>query len=288
MILFNGCSFSTSKGIDASLHYLIWPKLLSDKMNMPFGNLAFEGKSNTFILKELYTYLIWAKQGRKKLPKIVVVQLTDFFRDHVFFRNASGRLQPNDFDSQLFKNEGWVKTKSANAFRNIREKTLADKSLDKDSVLGGGAMLRTWMYDKNKKEFKGNDAFIGDDTFNEPMIRNIYELLNLQKLCDELKIKLFVLNFFGWKNIMFDDPLFKELNKHIFILKNISYNYNFYEYMLEMGFDRPDGYHFNIDGHKHIAELVYDYITNNNKAHYEEPIYKAWYKDQTLDLFDYT
>jgi len=69
MILVNGCSFSTSASLKEHVQDLIWPNLLASQLDMEVINFAKEGKSNRHICRELFTYLIWAKQEKKELLK---------------------------------------------------------------------------------------------------------------------------------------------------------------------------------------------------------------------------
>jgi len=256
MILVNGCSFSTNTQLDRKVSHLTWPNVLSDKLNTQVENFAFPGKSNRLIFRQLYTYLIWAKQGKAKLPKYVVMQTTDNFRDHIFSNAKTNLFKPNNFVSQI-EMRYWLKMVSWNGY-------LANKQTKK--YKGVGSTLRYLATRRKNRAFiiEEDEVPIMDESLREPELRHALEIISLQRLCKELEIKFCILPFFGfYSHNIHLDPLYKEIHQGDFCTTDMQ-NGLFY-YLSGNGFNRTDGYHFNIDGHKFIADTVYDFLTNDKK-----------------------
>jgi len=264
MILVNGCSFSTSASLKEHVQDLIWPNLLASQLDMEVINFAKEGKSNRHICRELFTYLIWAKQEKKELPKYVVMQTSDHFRDHFFNSRYSGKMKPNDFDSQLCR--------PRHNFHKIYSHRAAVDEKNYNENLG------TKLLVKNKKRSRSYD--IGDKSLKEPMLRNLIEQISLQNLCTQLNIPLIVFNMFGFDNKIDEDPLYHELDKSNYVISDPTKG--MYEHMVSLSFDRPDKYHFNVDGHEFISDSIYDFITDGKTVDHI-PYTGEWHEP-----FDYT
>jgi len=261
MILINGCSFSTSTSLDPEHKNLNWPEILSDKMDMPIINLSLQGKSNRLIYKELYTYLIWAKHKRKDLPKYVIMQTSDNFRDHIFSGNKSGRILPNNFDTQVGDyGKYYLKLFSWRGYELQKNEKHTGSFLRR--ILRVGVKNVIDNEEKYEEQLYSETRPVGDTTLVEPKLRSLIEHCSFQKLCKELNIPLLILNFYGFKD-MEEDPLYKELDMNTFISNQaITGLYNHLELF---GFDKTDGFHFNIDGHLYISDIVYDYFINNKR-----------------------
>lgn len=259
MILINGCSFSTPTDLRKDLKAYIWPKLLANKLKTKLKIYAAPGKSNRLIYRELYTYLIWAKQGKVEMPKQVVMQTTDNFRDHFFKNSRSGELKPNNLISQM--NMGnYVKMASWNGYLKLKKDNPNQKTL--------GAKLNVFVVGLNSKnktlETREHEIDIGDVSLREPELRHALEIISLQQLCKSLNVKLCILPFFGFYSHNIDlDPLLSEIDQNDFCTTDMK-NGIFY-YLDSNGFDRTDGYHFNVDGHKFVSDTVYDFLVHNKK-----------------------
>lgn len=262
MILVNGCSFSTDVSLEEHLKNFIWSNLLASQLDMEVINFAQEGKSNRHICRELFTYLIWAKQGKKELPKYVVMQTSDHFRDHMFNFVYSGNLKPNNFDSQLIDPK--------HNFHKIFSQKASDIALP-DSL---GTKVIVYGPD-GKFEYR-----IGDLTLREPMLRNIIEQISLQNLCAQLGIPLIVFNMFGFTSRVDEDPLYHELDKSNYVISDPTKG--MYEHMVSLSFDRTDRYHFNVDGHEFMSDSIYDFITDGKTVDHI-PYTGEWHEP-----FDYT
>ena len=248
MILINGCSFSTSRGLQKEFEDLNWVNILSKQLQQPIINLSHEGKSNGWIYRELYSYLIWAKQGLKELPECVIMQTSDFFRDHAFAAQKSRSFKPNNFDSQLFDNRRNVVKLGNHGWHNY----LLNNNLDvNDTVSIVGKEIINGKIEKYSVP-------ICDSSRREQQLRYLMQIHSLEQLCKNLNIKFFLFNFWNFHTRIKLDPLYKELNKNNFILKN--QQKSFYTYMRQSGFDTTDEMHFNIDGHKFISDIVYNFL----------------------------
>ena len=262
MILVNGCSFSTDASLEENVKDSIWSNLLASRLNMKVINFAQQGKSNRHICRELFTYLIWAKYGKKELPKYVVMQTSDHFRDHMFNVKYSGKMKPNDFDSQLCRPK--------HNFHKIYSQKASDIALP--FSLGTKVIVQV---PDQKLEYR-----IGDKTLREPMLRNLIEQISLQNLCDQLGIPLIVFNMFGFDNRIYEDPLYHELDKSNYVISDPTKG--LYEHMVSLSFDRTDKYHFNIDGHEFMSDSIYDFITDGKTVDHM-PYTGEWHEP-----FDYT
>jgi hypothetical protein len=261
MILVNGCSFSTPTGLDPELENFNWPEILSDKMNIPIKNLSHEGKSNRLIYKELYTYLIWAKQNKVEFPKYVIMQTSDNFRDHIFSGQKSGRMLPNDFESQFdIPGKQYVKLFSWKGHLMQKDKKHSGSVLKR--IVPYTSRIRNSHGVIKKEETQIEHIPVGDTTLVEPKLRSLIEHCSLQKLCKELDIPLLILNFYGFKGVQ-EDPLYKELDMNMFISNQAQKG--LYNHLEVFGFDKTDDYHFNVDGHLYITDIVYDYFINNKQ-----------------------
>ena len=259
MILVNGCSFSTNVGLRDDLREYIWPNMLSEKLKFKVRNLSHYGKSNRLIYRELYSYLIWAKQGKVEMPKIVIMQTTENFRDHVYLYKKSGRFKPNNLESQL-DIENWTKL--------VTHKSVVLNYQSKIMKGLGSSLKSVDFFDKKDGTgitVKQKEELLYDETLREPELRQAQEIISLQALCEKMDLKLCIVPFFGFysHNVM-QDPLYKEINQRQFLLSDLKGG--MFDYLINHFFDMTDGYHFNVDGHKFIADAIYNFFKNDVKV----------------------
>ena len=285
MILINGCSLSTAAGLNFPpydnkpfLKKYIWPNLLSEKLNAPIINLAEEGKSNSIIFKQLYTYLIWAAEKKVEMPTRVIMQIIDFKRDHAFLHSRSGKLKPNNLETQLTL-DYYVKTFSASYEYYLKRKNISTYKTP---------ITTNVTYEiKEKLDYPiRREVGIGDISTREVQLRNLLEIHALQTLCEKLKIEFTLLNFWAFYENTKEDPLYEILDKSKFVLEN--QNTNFYHYMVGSNFTMPDGSHFGLDGHKFISDIVYNFISNKVKFNFPDNIGNLRRSLKAKAVFDYT
>ena len=258
MILINGCSFSTNQGMRDDLSEYIWPNMLSEKLKLKVKNLSHHGKSNRLIYRELYSYLIWAKQGKVEMPKFVIMQTTENFRDHVYLYKKSGNFKPNNLESQLDIGN-WARLVTyKNVVLNYQSKIM--KGL-------GSTLKSVDFFEKKDGEgvtVKKIEEPLYDETLREPELRQLQEIISLQVLCEKMSLKLCIVPFFGFysHNVM-QDPLYKEINQDQFLLSDLKDG--MFDYLINNFFDVTDGYHFNVDGHKFLADVIYDFLKSDVK-----------------------
>lgn len=259
MILVNGCSFSTNHGLRNDLSEYIWPNILSEKLELKVKNLSHYGKSNRLIYRELYSYLIWAKQGKVEMPKFVIMQTTENFRDHVYLYKKSGRFKPNNLESQLDIGN-WTKLVThKRVLLNYQSKIME----------GLGSSLKSVDFFEKKDgtgiTVKQQEELLYDETLREPELRQAQEIISLQALCEKMGLKLCIVPFFGFysHNVM-QDPLYSEIDQSQFLLSDLKDG--MFSHMINNFFDMTDGYHFNIDGHKFLADVIYNFLKNDVKV----------------------
>lgn len=284
MILLNGCSLSTSAGLNFPpyndkplLKKHIWPNLLSEKLNEPIINLAEEGKSNSFIFRQLYTYLTWAMEKKVEMPTRVIMQIIDFKRDHLFAHSCSGRFKPNDLESQL-NLDYFTKIYSASYenYLKLQKKSIWDIPITTNV---------TYIIREENDNPIRREVGIGDISTREVQLRNLLEIHALQTLCEKLEIEFTLLNFWAFYENTREDPLYEILDKSKWVLEN--QNTNFYYYMIGSNFTMPDRSHFGLDGHKFISDIVYNFISNNVKFDFDDRIGNNRAL-QRKKVFDYT
>ena len=282
MILISGCSFSTDTGLDEGQENLIWPVLVANRLGLKYKNFSEPGKSNSLIIRNLYTYLIWVKAGRFRKPSHILLQLTDSFRDHMVKHTHSGEFKPNNIDSQISLAH-WEKKISWNGY-------LAKKASGEN---GMGSKLQIIAPSGTKKSTQNSEEIkialehytydIGDESLREPQLRLLIEIDSLQRLCKEMKIPLSIINFWGFDHHLNPDPLYNNIDRSDFLINNM--HYGLYDHLVEHSFRETDGFHFNIDGHKYISDLVCNFIKTRKQIKVYEPTYR---KVRPLRLMDYT
>lgn len=281
MILINGCSFSTHTGLEKGKEDLIWPVLVAKRLGLKYKNFAYPGKSNNLIIRNLYTYLIWVKAGRFKKPSHVLLQLTDSFRDHVFKHTHSGLFKPNNIDSQITLGH-WEKKISWNGY--LAKRASGGKGMGSTlHITTTRGSARTQTSEEIPLSLEPYAYDIGDETLREQQLRLLIEIDSLQRLCKEMKIPLSIINFWGFDHHLNPDPLYNNIDRSDFMINNI--HYGLYDHLVEHSFRETDGYHFNIDGHKYISDVVCNFIKTRKQIKVYEPTYR---KVRPLRLMDYT
>jgi hypothetical protein len=285
MILLNGCSFSTNAGLNFPpyndkpfLKKHIWPNLLSEKLNEPIINLAEQGKSNSLIFRQLYTYLIWAAEKKVEMPTSVIMQIVDFKRDHAFLHSRSGKLKPNDLETQLTL-DNYIKIYSASYENYLREQKQSPWKTPVTTYV-------TYDIREELDHPVRREHGIGDISTREVQLRNLLEIHALQTLCKKLKIEFALLNFWAFYENTKKDPLYEILDKSKFVLEN--QNTNFYHYMVGSDFTMPDRSHFGLDGHKFISDIVYNFISNKVKFNFPDDVANGRRRIRATKVFDYT
>ena len=100
MILVQGCSYSHGDGLDRPLKHR-WPTLLSNILQKEVVNISEGGKCNFQMYYELFTWLMWAKRGKARLPEAIVWQTTAHNRDGIRMWRGSGDEKFNNLNSQI-------------------------------------------------------------------------------------------------------------------------------------------------------------------------------------------
>jgi hypothetical protein len=236
-ILVNGDSH-TAANIPDNIEGDPWPKILCDNINADLVNIAFDGKSNEWILEETIRYLI-----NDNTIDHVIIYYTVWDRLN-FYRNIkSFQWIPNNIKSQIER---------LNFFNYIKDRPR--KPQYHCYVNKQGAIL------KDKNDIKGI-SYTGDSS-------QIFEIITtgtltncLYQLCKSRNIGLTLINFDPIGDSK-DDIVWSQMPNELFLFSNnklSSINYDFSE-----KYEKPDLGHFEHAFHYDLADHV--------EAHYKNKI----------------
>jgi len=298
MILTVGCSFSASweafRGIN------VYSAQLAKLLDTDFYNMSISGQCNNRSYEQLHTVLLNARIGKFSPPKIIIWQLTDYFRQSVFRSSYSGKYKPCDLESQI--------SVQGNAFNPsifwqdykfiIQNKNNAKKSGDDATArFFHSKGLGTFIYYEflcssepeiyNDPRSMGLQPWkmpIGDVTLQYPFLKLGLYINTIQDLCDQMGIKLIIVNYYQAPNRkLLDDNIYKGINKDNFLLKD-HFNTGMYNHLLWKGFSKlEDNFHFGADAHLYQAHALYNFITKGEQIDAETEIHK-----NMSGGFDYT
>lgn len=298
MILLNGCSFSygTACTDPESNNY---GKLLESMLDEEVVNISEPSKNNFYMAFEILFFISHKLSLNEELPRIIIWQHSDNFRDHVSDWRFSGSWKPNNLKSIVGTDfrERFVKLYAWSALKKISDRInsyidLAKKATDnrsryhyiqqvekykKDTGMGSYIIQNTQLHDPPR-------FLVGDETFWLNEFRHAVNVFSVQNICKLHNIRLINYNYYGTKEEVISDPVFKQIDRSNYLIEN-SELYGMYNHLCCKGFDRPDNFHFNDASHLYQAELLYNFITNNTRLKVEETLH------ETLDEWpreDYT
>lgn len=300
MILLNGCSFSygTACTDPESNNY---GKLLEGMLDEEVINISEPSKSNFYMAFEILFFISHKLSLNEELPRIIIWQHSDNFRDHVPDWRSSGSWKPNnlrsivsnDFGQRFIKLNVWSALKQisdrVNSYIDLARK--APDSLSRDRIdqqfkefkkrygMGSYIVQNTLLEEQLQTRY-----LVGDETFWLNEFRHAVNVLSVQNMCKLHNIRLINYNYYGTKEEVITDPVFNQIDRSNYLIEN-SELYGMYNHLCCKGFDRPDNFHFNDASHLYQAELLYNFITNNTRLKVEETLH------ETLDEWpreDYT
>lgn len=280
MILINGCSFSYGDALIDPVKYR-YSTFLGKKLDTEILNIAEASKDNFTMYFELHCYLSYVMQQKAKKPNIIIWQLTDTFRKGIVDWHASGTWRPGKLNSLLGNYHArHIKTIYWSHFQNIKDEFKRLFKIDKKKAIeyknekGMGSKL--WV---EKKPFN-----IGDETFIHNELTIGLYIFTIQQLCKSLGIRLIILNYYGTPVNVLKDPIYQNIDRKDYLISN-SEKWGLYNHLMWRGFDRPDDYHFNVDGHYYQADILSDFILHNKRITVEE---EAHSDITDFPVFDYT
>lgn len=281
MILFSGCSFTWGDTLKRNNRELLhYPHILSKMLNDTYLDLSMRGQCNYRAYEKIHTYLLSAIQKEVEMPKIIVWQLTDFFRRGIFKSKASGQQKPGDLKSQLFLEDYNTYAKSviwSNIYKMDSEKVNATEKNDLQKLedLKTKAFGTYLSYDFDDVEDRRE--YIGDTTLVQQSLTQGLNINTIQTLCDLYNIKLVIVNYYpAYDQKILNDNIYKSIDKNNFLLKD-HFKVGLYNHLFWKGFNRPDGFHMDCDAHLYQAHVLYNFIANNIQLEVEQEIYKAGY-----------
>jgi hypothetical protein len=238
LLLTNGCSLSSAKIPDGPSTEN-WTKHLGKKLNLKVLNLAEAGKNNFRIIEETTRFLITTDIK----VDMVVIQLTDWFRENFFKAEKSFNWVPGELDTQLY---------SQDCFRS-----------------------------RGHEEFAFTR--IGDRSLIYSIITYFTLLNSLQSLCEKKNIPFYIFYGWGFLDNIEDPIistidknrfLFKEFIPQ-FILMDYLEKKGLYV-------DKRDVKHPTLASHRYISELLYDLIkygkqVDSSEFKYNKPFIKYIY-----------
>ncbi len=282
MILVNGCSFSAGAQLktDADRYSNQLDNLLDEET---VCNIAANSKDNNFSYFELYSYILHAKtKSELTLPKIIIWQLTDYYRYNLPYYGSSGTWKPNDWYSFLgdhsfrtIKTIFWPRYFNIKRrLRHLRVNNQHEQAIIEEAIVGYGTQIiaqeAVWP--------------VGDSTFYLNELRTGVNIKSLEQLCEDNGIRLIIVNYFPFSKKAQEDPIIKSINYDNYLIANPGEG-GMYNNLLSMGFDQPDNYHFGEPGHRYQAEVLKGFIESKNKLVVEA------HKTHDYDLYpvhDYT
>ena len=288
MILINGCSFTDGTALKDSKYSYV--NILSSMLNQEIEDISEGSKNNFYMAFELSALLLNRHYNNKELPKIIIWQQTDVFRDHLpdFFH--SGSWKPNNLNSILGRKSvkfrdrfikviAWQRFSQILANRKLKTRDGQDSKILKDykTAYGMGSNI---IPDNSRK----NKAFLtGDDTFQLNEFRHAVNIINLQNLCDKLGVRLIHYNYYKPLPKLLNDPIVQLINRNDYVIEN-SLRGGMYNHLRWKGFGRPDDFHFDESAHYYQAHILYNYITNGTRLKVEEEPFD----EESMPLYDYT
>ena len=246
MLLSSGCSFTAGQYAEEHCFPTPYPVLASNRLKLKHGNLAEPGADNNYIINRAIKYLLTYDQFNLLSPKFVTVQTSDHFRKLIFKRTHSGVIKPN------------------------RRPTFKDRRCY--------TKINHWKYEKYTKkpssvitvrkmpfadgQIRGSDIVAyGDDTLNAQRQETLLLLNHLNTVCEERNIPLCIINYYGLGDWI-EDPLFRSLKSKYLIANPY---YGLYNELCWLGFNRPDGYHFDMEAHQWQAEAIVRFFKNEEQ-----------------------
>ncbi len=262
MILVNGCSFSA--GAQLENHEDRYSNQLDHLLDEEtVRNIAADSKDNNFSYFELYSYILHAKtKSELTLPKIIIWQLTDYYRYNLPYYGSSGTWKPNDWYSFLgnhsfrtIKTIWWPRYfKIQKHLKNLRVNNHHERAIIEESIRGFGTQILA----------EENGWPVGDSTFYLNELRTGVNIKSLELLCKDNGIQLIIVNYFPFSKKAQEDPIIKSINYDNYLIANPGEG-GMYNNLLRIGFDQPDNYHFGKAGHRYQAEVLKRFIESKNK-----------------------
>lgn len=281
MILLNGCSFSYGDSLKEPKKYR-YSTFLEKRLDTQIRNIAEASKDNFTMYFELHTYLNYVIAGKQEKPEIIIWQLTDTFRKSLPDWKASGSWIPGNINSLIGRyHKRNIKTIMWSKFQNIKSKY--KKILDTK----GEQEARKYKEEvgMGSKVLAENHSFLfGDETFIHNELWTGLHISTIQDLCDKLDIRLIIVNYYGTPANVLKDPIYSNINRDNYLIEN-SEKWGLYNHLMFRGFDRPDDFHFNVDGHYYQSDILYDYIVHNKRLKVEEESHPDI---SEFPVFDYT
>jgi len=262
VILVNGCSFSA--GAQLENHEDRYSNQLDHLLDEEtVRNIAADSKDNNFSYFELYSYILHAKtKSELTLPKIIIWQLTDYYRYNLPYYGSSGTWKPNDWYSFLgnhsfrtIKTIWWPRYfKIQKHLKNLRVNNHHERAIIEESIRGFGTQILA----------EENGWPVGDSTFYLNELRTGVNIKSLELLCKDNGIQLIIVNYFPFSKKAQEDPIIKSINYDNYLIANPGEG-GMYNNLLRIGFDQPDNYHFGKAGHRYQAEVLKRFIESKNK-----------------------
>ena len=308
MILLNGCSFSDGCQLSDVKH--AYPNLLRDMLDEEIIDLSEESKNNFYMAFELNAYILHKLHNNEELPRIIIWQHTDCFRNHLIDYNSSGTWKPNNLSSlvgrlsrfsHMRKNKSsshehgfakrFVKQTSFMGYQMLQEYQKQNKDSnhpDADKAIRVWGMGSRIQHRIPSKEGGSRiiQCRIGDSSFVMNHLQHAMNVYNLQMLCNNLNIRLINYNYFPFGPEISQDPIVKQIDKSSYLLSDYLSNWGMYNHLLWKGFNQPDNYHFDEAAHLYQAEVLYDFIVNNKQLE-TEAINFLEFQNNKAPVFDY-
>lgn len=257
---------------------------------------------------ELNAYILHKLHNNEELPRTIIWQHTDCFRNHVIDYKYSGSWKPNRLDSllsklnqalwvtdedKIYKNRGFarrfVKLNSFGGYHMMQKyKKDTPENAEELNAWGMGSKLvhRVPKFFKRKYGSSIQEFPIGDSHFVVQHFQHAINIYNLQLLCKSLNIRLVNYNYFSFGTDLSQDPIIKQIDKSDYVLNDFLSNWGMYNHLMWKGFSQPDKYHFDEAAHLYQAEVLYDYIVNNKQLDVEQANFLQD-EENKVPIFDY-
>ena len=280
MIIVQGCSFSQGASLQQPSKYR-YATFLQKKLDTQVLSWAEPSKDNFTMYFELHTYLNYLQAKKVEKPEIIIWQLSDTFRKGLVDWHASGSWEPGNINSLIGDyHRRHIKTIYWSGYNRIKKRY---KELYKEDPKK--AKLYKNRVGMGSKIFTEKDPFlIGDETFIHNELYIGLHINTIQNLCKQLGVRLIIVNYYGTPKNVLKDPIMQNIDRKDYLIKN-SEQWGLYNHLMWRGFDRPDEYHFNVDGHYYQADILYDFIVHNKRITVEE---EAHMDVTNFPVFDYT
>lgn len=257
MLLSSGCSFTAGQYDEGKKYKRPYPILLKDLLNLKnVASFAMPGADNTFIIENLLYYLHTLQQYKLPEPKFITVQTSDFFRKLIFKRECSGRVVPNVPVFKPIRRNNYIKINNIGYEKKHNESSVEIQRKTHRK-------LRFLYSDYTQTTTKdGSESFYPEDsTLNEQKLKCLIQLNSLSTVCEKYNIPLCIINYYGFEDWV-EDPLFTSLKTKLLIANP---RHGLYNELCMLGFNRPDGYHFDMEAHHWQAETIKEFFKDNKQ-----------------------